>query len=126
MVENTKQKKNDQDQQKIDQALDIFREEKKIFRDVDLSKDRGIIDQRSHTLPRRFTEIIENDYTTEEVSRVMRGIPSKEDREDHAHDQQLEQRVQDAPCHPDSSPGVAFLEIPLDQFLEQKLILSNL
>ena len=115
----------DEDNEEIDKGLRVLREKKDIFRNPDLAVDAGLGHEALHALTDGFAEIVEEQLAAEEKGRVMRNGPSEELLEYELEHKQHQQRLEDAPADAEHRPLVLFLEIALDQLLEEELVLSQ-
>ena len=79
--------------------------------------------QRVHTARGRLAEVREYRVAREQVRRVMRHVPAEELGEHQPHDQQGQQWRKDAPSHAQHRALVFLLEVALDQFFKEKLML---
>ena len=121
-VDHTENKENAECQSEINQALDIFGEEEKIFWHTDLRKYLGVIQKGTHALSGRFTKKGENKVAAEQIRRVVRRRPPEKISENQLHDQHKKKRVQDAPKHSEYCAFVFLFKITLDQLLEEEAV----
>lgn len=98
-VKKAEHKKHHERQQEVDKGLASTRKDEKVLRHIDLGEYGGIVQQRKHALRGRFVEKREHDVAAEKVGRVMLNRRAEKVREHHAHYQQRQQRVQNAPRH---------------------------
>ncbi len=85
MVDHAEHKKHAQRQSKVDQRLNVFREQKQVLWHIDLGKDLGIAQQTTHPLVGGLTEIRKHEISAEEVGGIVGRIPSKELGKDQSH-----------------------------------------
>ena len=122
MVQNAEEKEHDQGQAEVDEALDVFGHQEQILRHIDLRKDGGVAQKRGHALVRGFAEEGEDQVAAEQIGRVMRGAAPEKLGEHQAHDQQHQQRRQDAPGHAQHRALIFGFEVAFDQLLKEELV----
>lgn len=98
-VEKAEHKKHHERQQEVNKGLASARKDEKVLRHIDFGEYGGIVQQRKHALRGRFVEKREYDIAAEKVSRVMLNRSAEKVSEHHAHYEQCQQRVQNAPRH---------------------------
>jgi len=79
----------------------------------------------AHAGVRRLAKPAIEQVAAKQVGHEMLHVTAKELSEHHLHHQQRQKRHQDTPPHAENRPLVLFLEIALDQFLEQEPILAD-
>ena len=121
-VQNTEQKKHAEGQAKVDERLHVLREQEKILGDIHLGEDARVAHKGGHPLAGGLVEAGEDQVAAEEVGRVVGGGASEELGEYHFHDQQRQQRGQNAPGHAQDCALVLLFEVAFDQFLEEELV----
>lgn len=112
-------------QPEIDEALDILGEEEQVLRHVYLGENAGVPHKGAHALGRGLVEEREHKVAAEQIDGVMRRVSAEELGKHQTHDQQHQQRRQDAPRHAQHRAFIFLFEVTFHQFLEEEAVLSE-
>lgn len=112
-----------QGQQEVDEGLHVAGEQEHVLGHVHLGKDPGVAHQGAHAAGGGVVEVGKEQIAAEEVDGIVLGGAAKELGEDQRHDNQRQQRGDDAPYHAQYGALVLLLEVPLDQLLKEEAVL---
>ena len=125
MIRGAEQKEHQKGQYEVDQRLRVFGQQEQILRNVDLREDVGVAHQGKHPLRAGLGKEAEHDGPAEEIDGVMGNGRTEKVPEHKAHDQQRQQRVQNAPDRADGSALVFSVKVPSDQLFQQEAMFLN-
>ncbi len=117
-IKGRKRKKDQQGQPEVDERRHILGKQKQILGNIHLGKDPCVPYQRGHPQIGGICEIRKHQLSGEQIDHIMVDIVAKQVAEHQPHNQQVHQRGQDAPRHPQDRPLIFFCEIPLHQLSE--------
>lgn len=124
-VDRRKQEEHQQRQAEVDHRRDVLGQQEDVLGHVDLGEDVLVGHQGVHAAGGRLAVIAEHQVAREQIRRVMLHVAAEKLREHQPHHQQRQQRGQNAPSHAQHRTLVLLLEVALDQFLEEELVLFH-
>jgi len=84
------------------------------------------VDDRHHGLGNDIVEIVPDEQTAEDINRVVVDIHAEYKGENEIHDEHGDQRVEQAPEHPEHRSFVFRLEVPGNKLFQQEPVFLHL